>query len=162
MADAIHLKLTGINGESTAARHRDEIVVESWHWGVVAASLPPGGGSAAVARPTVAPFTFAHRVDIASPPLWQACAVGRHIAEAVLSIARPLASAGDYLTLRMTDVLVTSVSLADAATDNTPPLETVSLHCAAFEYSYRPQLANGSLGPAVTFSMNVGTGQVHP
>jgi type VI secretion system secreted protein Hcp len=162
MADAIHLKLTGINGESTAARHRDEIVVESWHWGVAAASLSPDGGSATVGRPTLTPFTFAHRVDIASPLLWRACAVGSRIAEAVLSIARPLASAGDYLTLRMTNVLVTSVSLADAATDNTPPLETVSLQCASFEYTYRPQLANGSLGPAVTFSMNAGSGQVHP
>ena len=128
MADAIHLKLTGIKGESASVRHKDEIVVESWNWGL-AAGLPIGGsgGGAGIGKPSFAPLSFAHRVDIASPLLWKACATGQHIAEALLSIARPLATAGDYLTLRMTDAVLTGVNLADSAADTQPPLEMVTL-----------------------------------
>ena len=156
MADVIHLSLTGIKGESTSQRHRDEIVVESWAWGVTAA-LPSSssGGSSSVGKPAFAPFTFAHRADIASPLLWRACVTGQHIAEGILSIARPMATAGDYITLRMQDVVVGSASLADASADIQPPLENVTLSCALFEYTYRPQLANGSLGPAVVLKFDI-------
>jgi len=156
MADAIHLKLTGIKGESTSVRHRDEIVVENWNWGL-AAGLPIGGssGGAGTGKPSFAPLSFSHRVDIASPLLWKACATGQRIAEAVLNIARPLATAGDYLTLRMTDAVLTSVNLSDSAADTQPPLESVTLTFVTFEYSYRPQLANGSLGPAVSFKFDI-------
>ena len=156
MADAIHLKLTGIKGESTSVRHKDEIVVESWNWGLTA-GLPIGGsgGGAGIGKPSFAPLSFAHRVDIASPLLWKACATGQRLAEALLSIARPLATAGDYLTLRMSDAVLTSVNLADSAADTSPPLEVVTLTFVTFEYSYRPQLANGSFGPAVTFKFDI-------
>jgi type VI secretion system secreted protein Hcp len=156
MADLIHLKLTNIKGESSSARHRDEIALESWNWGL-GTGLPMGGsaGGAAAARPVFSLFSWAHRVDIASPLLWKACATGEHIAEALLSIARPLATAGDYLTLHMTDVIIASVGLADVSSDTQPPLESVAMTFATFEYSYRPQLANGSFGPAVTFKYDI-------
>ena len=160
MADAIHLSLTGIKGESTSKRHREEIVVESWSWGVAVTPPAPGGGGSSVSRPTFAPFTFAHRVDTASPPLWRACVMGQHIAEGILSVARPMTTVGDYITLRMTDVLITSVNVADASADTQPPLESVSLACAAFEYTYRPQLANGSFGPAVVLKFDIRQNQV--
>jgi type VI secretion system secreted protein Hcp len=154
MADAIHLKLTGIKGESTSVRHKDEIVVESWNWGLIA-GLPIGGSGASVGKPSFSPLSFVHRVDIASPLLWKACATGQRIAEALLSIARPLATGGDYFTLRMTDAALTGVNLADSAADTSPPLEVVTLTFVTFEYSYRPQLANGSFGPAVTFKFDI-------
>jgi type VI secretion system secreted protein Hcp len=153
MADLIHLKLTNIKGESTSARHRDEIALESWNWDLSTGG-PMGGsaGGAAAARPVFSPFSWAHRVDIASPLPWKTCATGQHIADALLSIARPLATAGDYLTLHMTNVLIASVGLADVSSDAQPPLESVAMTFATFEYSYRPQLANGSFGPAVPSS----------
>jgi type VI secretion system secreted protein Hcp len=160
MADVIHLSLTGIKGESTSKRHRDEIVVESWNWGVAVPTVSGLGGASSTGRPSFAPFTFAHRVDTASPPLWRACVTGQHIAEGVLSVARPMATVGDYITLRMTDVLITSVSVADASADTQPPLETVTLGCAVFEYTYRPQLANGSFGPAVVLKFDIRQNQV--
>jgi type VI secretion system secreted protein Hcp len=80
MADVIHLSLTGIKGESTNARHRDEIIVESWNWSVAAPSAATGVAASA-GKPAFAPFSFAHRADTASAPLWRACATGQHIAE---------------------------------------------------------------------------------
>ena len=153
MADIIHISLTGIKGESTFQRHKDEIAVESWNWGVSAPQ--PLGGSAAASKPAFAPLGFAHRVDLSSPPLWRHCVTGQHIQEGILSVARPMATAGDYIMLKLSDVLVTSVSLADASADTQPPLESVTLTFALFEYTYRPQLANGSFGPAVTLKFDI-------
>jgi len=42
-----------------------------------------------------------------------------------------------------------------ASADTQPPLESVSLTFALFEYTYRPQLANGSFGPAVTLKFDI-------
>jgi type VI secretion system secreted protein Hcp len=154
MADVIHLSLTGIKGESTNARHRDEIIVESWNWSVAAPSAATGVAASA-GKPAFAPFSFAHRADTASAPLWRACATGQHIAEGILSVARPMSSAGDYISLRMSDVVITSIGMADASADTQPPLETVTLTFAVFEYTYRPQLANGSFGPAVVLKFDI-------
>ncbi len=51
MAIDYFLKLTGIQGESTSARHRDEIDVEMWSWGETATPVAgPGGGGGAAGR----------------------------------------------------------------------------------------------------------------
>jgi type VI secretion system secreted protein Hcp len=157
MADIIHISLTGIKGESTHARHRDEIAVDGWSWGVDAPTVVASGGTG---KPAFSPLTFAHRADSASAPLWRACVTGQHIAEGVLSVTRPMASAGYYITLRLSDVRVTAVSLADAAADTQPPYESVTLTFALFEYTYRPQLANGSFGPAVTLKFDIHNNRV--
>lgn len=159
MADIIHISLAGIKGESAHPRHKDAIALESWNWGVDAPALVAGGGGG-VGKPSFMPLTFAHRVDTASPALWRACVTGTLIAEGVLSVTRPMATAGDYLTLRLTDVRIESVSLSDAAADAQPPYESVTVTCAQFEYTYRPQLANGSFGAAVTLRYDIRNNRV--
>ena len=74
----------------------------------------------------------------------------------MLSVARPMATAGDYITLQVErHARDLRSSLADASADTQPPLESVSLTFALFEYTYRPQLANGSFGPAVTLKFDI-------
>jgi type VI secretion system secreted protein Hcp len=154
----IHLKIDGIRGESTDARHRDEIAVESWTWGV-AAALPASGSGSSVGKPSFSDLSFTHRVDRASPLLWRACATGRRIKEALLSVARPGAATQDYLTIRLRDITVTAVALADAAGDSAAPLETVSLAFGSLRYGYRAQRPNGALEPAIEFSHDRKTGK---
>ena len=148
----IHLKIDGIRGESTDARHRDEIVVESWAWGVAAAVAAVGAaGGSGVGRPTFSDLTFSHRVDRASPLLWDACASGRRLREALLSVTRVGPAPQDYLSIRLRNVAVTAVALADTAGDGAAPLETVSLAFDEVRYGYRPQRASGQLDTAVEF-----------
>lgn len=156
----IHLKLNGINGESTSAQHAGEIAVESWTWGVANATPAPGGGGGGAGRARFTDLSFTHRVDRASPHLWKACATGRQIRDAVLSVARPGGSTQDYLTIKLSAVSVTSVAMADAAADAQIPLESVSLAFAKVEYSYKPQNPNGSLGAAVEFKFDLAAGRV--
>jgi type VI secretion system secreted protein Hcp len=156
----IHIKIDGINGESTVNNHRDEIVVESWNWGVAnPAPVTPGGGAAA-GRASFADFTFTHRVDRASPLLWKACATGQAIRTATLSVARSGAAAQDYLTIKFSEIRVTSVALADTALDTQPALESVSFSYAKVDYQYRPQNPNGSIGPPVAFRFDLRKGKV--
>lgn len=154
-ASDIHLKLNGIKGESTSVPHKDEIDVESWTWGVAGVSASPGGGGGGAGRARFTDLSFTHRVDRASPDLWKACATGRHVRDAVLSVARPGAGTQDYLVVKLRDVSVTSVAMSDAAADALVPLESVSLAFAKVEYSYRPQNPNGSLGAAVEFKFDL-------
>ncbi len=151
----IHLKLDGIKGESTSARHKDEIVVESWAWGAANPAPAATGGGGGAGRATFSDLTFTHRVDRASPELWKACATGRRVRAAVLSVARGGAGSQDYMTIKLADVIVTSVALADSAADAQPPVETVSLGFAKVEYAYRPQKTDGSLGAPVEFKFDL-------
>ncbi len=159
-ASDIHLKLNGIKGESTSVQHKDEIEVQNWAWGVTGSSPAPGGGGSSAGRATFSDLRFMHNVDRASPELWKACATGRHIRDAVLSVARPSGGAQDYLIIKLTDVVVTSVSMSDGSGDTFVPMESVGLAFAKVEYGYKPQNANGSLGTAVEFKFDLATGRV--
>jgi type VI secretion system secreted protein Hcp len=156
----IHIKIDGINGESTVNNHRDEVVVESWNWGVSNPAPVAGGGGGSTGRAIFADFTFTHRVDRASPLLWKTCATGQAIRTATLSVARSGPAAQDYLTIKFSEVRVTSVALADTALDTQPALESVSLGYAKVDYQYRPQNPNGSLGAAVAFKFDIKKNQV--
>jgi type VI secretion system secreted protein Hcp len=154
-ANDIHIKIDGINGESTVVSHRDEIVVESWNWGIANPAPASTGGGGSAGRATFSDFTFTHRADRASPLLWKACATGQLIRNATLSVSRPGAAQQDYLTIKFTEVRVTAVALADTASDTQAPVESVSLGYAKVDYQYRPQNANGSLGAAVAFKFDL-------
>jgi type VI secretion system secreted protein Hcp len=157
----VHLKLDGIKGESTSAQHPDEVVVDSWTWGVEADPTPVGGGAGAGAgKPGFSDLTFSHRVDRASPELWKACATGRHIREAILTVSRNGAPSQDYIIIKLKDVIVTSAAMADASADALAPIETVSLAFAKLDYAYRPQNSNGTLGTAVSFKYDVRANRV--
>jgi len=151
----IHIKIDGINGESTVNNHRDEVVVESCNWGVSNPAPVAGGGGGSTGRAIFADFTFTHRVDRASPLLWKTCATGQAIRTATLSVARSGPAAKDYLTIKFSEVRVTAVALADTALDTQPALESVSFAYAKVDYQYRPQNPNGSMGAPVAFRFDL-------
>src|SRR5690349_11891902 len=79
MTLSIFARIGDIKGESHDSRHRDEIEVLSWLWGLsqsTTAGRPggAGGGGGRTGRPTVHGLTFTHSVDRASPLLMKACA----------------------------------------------------------------------------------------
>ena len=116
MSSKIHMTIGNIKGESTDDKHKDEVEVFSWSWGV---STPQpaggGGGGSGVGKPSFTDLNFTHRFDKASPLLWRACAVGEHFREATLSESKQGKEALDFLILKMSDVVVTSVSASDSS-----------------------------------------------
>ena len=75
MAADIFAKIGDIKGESLDAKHKDEVEVLSWSWGVSqSSSITRGGGGAGKA--SFHDLNFTHHVDKASPALLRACATG--------------------------------------------------------------------------------------
>ena len=69
MASDIFAKIGDIKGESLDAKHKDEIEVLSFSWGVAnsGAAAPGGGGGAGKA--TFQDLSIVHRIDKATPKL---------------------------------------------------------------------------------------------
>src|SRR3981081_2767205 len=76
------LKIEGIKGESHNSKHKDEIDVQSFSWGVSQTRARAGGGGAA-GKVQFQAFHSANLVSKASPSLFLKCASGQHIKEAV-------------------------------------------------------------------------------
>jgi type VI secretion system secreted protein Hcp len=133
------LKLDGIAGESADAKHKDEIELVAFSWGV---SAPGGGGGSGggAGRAQFKEFTFLMRVNKASPQLFLATVSGKHIKEGNLSVRRAGKAQLEYLKIKFTDVLVTSFEEAAGAE---APTETVAFDFAKIEMQYTSQQARG-------------------
>ena len=108
-------RIDGIKGESKDAQHKDEIEVLSWSWGVSQSGTMSHGGGGGAGKASFQDFTFTHHIDKASPLLLKACATGQHIKDATITVRKTGKNPIDYLVIKLTDVLVTNVSLGLAA-----------------------------------------------
>ena len=159
MATDIFAKIGNIKGESKDAKHKDEIVVLSWSWGVTqSGSLAHGGGGGA-GKATFHDLTFNHHIDKASPLLLKACATGEHIAEATISVRKAGKGQQEYLIIKMTDVLVTSVAMSVGG-DDAATAETVTLQFAKVDLEYKPQKDDGSLEAGLHFKYDIKANKV--
>ena len=152
MAADIFAKIGDIKGESLDNKHKGEIEVLSWSWGVTnAAKVTKGGGGAGKAK--FQDLSFTHKIDKASPLLLKGCATGQHLKEATITHRKAGKGQQEFLVIKMNDVLITAVSDADSAEDGN--LETVSLAFAKVDLEYRPQKADGSLDAGIHFKYDI-------
>lgn len=156
MAVKMFLKIGDIKGESKDAKHKDEIVVTSWGWGLAQTGTTPSGGGGGAGKVSFRDLTFTHAVDKATPNLMKACATGRHVPDATLSMHKAGGQLQDYLIVKMTDVLVTSAQTGIDA-EQTGGLENVTLSFAKVVLEYKPQKPNGAFDTGVTFTWNLKT-----
>jgi type VI secretion system secreted protein Hcp len=145
MAGQMFLKLDGVPGESTDRKHRDEIEVLSWAWGLEQSASTHSSGGGGVGKVTVNDLTFTKLLDTASPLLVRLCCNGRHVQKAVLTVRSSGDMQAEYFTLTLDEVIVSSVTIA-AADGHGRPAENVTLNFARFHYAYARQKADGTLG----------------
>ena len=148
------LKFDGIKGESTDAKHKDEIDVESWSWGrrTPAAVAPAGAPEPARSRCRTS-TSRCGRTRRASA-LMRACATGQHIKVATLTGRKAGKDQQEYLTFKFYDVLVSSFQTGGASRRRRP-VDQVSLDFAKIEVEYRPQQRDGTLGTPVHFGFDL-------
>ena len=154
MAASIFARIGTIKGESRDAKHKDEIEVLSWSWGVsqTGTMAPRGGGG--VGKASFHDFNFTHHIDKASPALMRACATGEHIKDATITVRKAGKGQQEYLVITMTDVLVTSVSMSVSA-DGDSTAEGVTLAFAKVDLAYMPQKPDGSLDVGIHFTFDL-------
>jgi len=88
MALEMFLKLTGIEGESVDAKHKGEIDVLAWSWGLSTPEAASAAGAGAGAgRVKIENITIQKWVDIASPLLISSETTGKHITDALPTCA---------------------------------------------------------------------------
>lgn len=152
MSMQTHLKIAGIDGESTHKGHENEIELSWWNWGIENAAKPgPGGGAG---KATAHALAFTHGYDRASPQLAKACAQGKRLATATLSARKAGKGQQDFLTITLSNVLVTSISVSG---DDDEIGESVGLSYEKIQVTYKPQDAKGGLGPGVGFGWDIKT-----
>ena len=154
MAQDIFLKISGIDGESQDAAHKNEIDVSSWTWQVLQDANMHQGSGGGSGKATVKDLVFVHNVDRSSPNLMKFCLTGKHIAEAQLTVRKAGGSPLEYLKISMTDVVITNVQPVGSASDEVIK-ENVSLSFAKVKQEYTVQNQQGGSGGAVTAGFDI-------
>lgn len=121
------------------------IVVESWSWGEAnAASGDRSTAGATAGKAMFNDFSFTKGVDDGSAGLLKACATGQHLPLVTLTLRKPARGPQPYMTIKFTDVIVSSVQQSGGGGD--VPTESVSLNYAKIEFSHAEITADGTLG----------------
>jgi type VI secretion system secreted protein Hcp len=154
MASDIFAKIGDIKGESLDDKHKDEVEVLSFSWGVLNSGSIVSGGGGGAGKATFHDLSFVHNIDKASPVLMQACATGVHLKEATITHRKAGKGQHEFLIVKMNDVIITSVTHGGSSADNGYP-ENVSLAFAKVNLEYKPQNADGSMGAGVHFKYDI-------
>jgi type VI secretion system secreted protein Hcp len=111
------LKIEGVAGESQDDKHKGEIDVESFSWGVTQTATMAHGGGGGAGKANFNDFNFTHHIDKSSPKLFLACASGQHIKQATFIGETSDVEGGSrqFLKYTFTDILVSSFEEGGAA-----------------------------------------------
>jgi len=112
------IKIDQIPGESTDEKHKDEIEVLSYSFGMKHgdAGSSSTGGARTAGRIAHKPFDFVKVTDKASAKLLEKCCNGTHIPKAVFTAHRATDQKQKYLQIDFTDIIVSSWSSAQSPT----------------------------------------------
>jgi len=154
MAADIFAKIGDIKGESLDTKHKDEVEVLSWSWGVSQSGSVTGGGGGGAGKASFHDLNFTHHVDKASPVLLTACATGKHIKEATITVRKAGKGQQEFLIVKMSDVIITGVNPSGSG-EGAATAESVALQFAKVELEYKPQKADGSLDAGVFFKYDI-------
>jgi type VI secretion system secreted protein Hcp len=148
------LKIDGIAGESTDAKHKGEIEVESFSFGVSQSVSAAGGAGGGAGKPTFEDLNVVTRFGKAGPRLLQACATGEHLRSAVLTGRRDGQAQFAFVTLTLSDVLVRAYQSA-APTAEVIPSDAFALAFAKLQIEHKAQKADGSAGESTVAGFDV-------
>ena len=142
------LKIEGVDGESTSDKHKGEIEILSYSWGVSqqGGSASAGGGAGA-GKATFQDFSFVKNMDRSSPLLFVKAATGEHIKEVVLTGEVAGKRGQKFMEIKMSDVLISSYQ--QGGSEGGVPTDTFSLNFAKIEFKYYPADKSGALGGPV-------------
>jgi len=139
-----------INGESIDDKHKGEIEVLSWSWGIQGkASL--GGGSAS-GKATIREMKIVKKVDKASTALMGAVRTNEVIKEAVLTVRKAGKTALEYLKITMEQGRVMSIDIeAGDPAGAMDLIERITFSFNKIAVEYTPQGGDGMPQGATTF-----------
>jgi type VI secretion system secreted protein Hcp len=147
------LKLDGVDGESNDAKHKSEIEIENYSFGVSQQGTMAYGGGGGAGKAQFQDFHFTKRVDKATPNLFVAAATGRHFGSAVLTVRKAGGQQEEYLKVTLRDVIISNYSTS--GNEGAVPLESIALNFTEARYEYSPQSPTGGLQGSIIGGYNV-------
>lgn len=146
-ASVYFLNIDGILGESTEKAHKDWIAIDSFSWGV-------GRGGKA----TFSPFSWIQKFDKSVVPLFMGVASGEIFKSATLDVEKPTGtgSAGVYFQMKFDNVQLTKLNMNGAG--GTESIEAALDAYTKVTMTYKQQMPDGHLGPAITGGWDTGGG----
>ncbi len=154
MAVDMFMKLEGITGESKDAKHKGEVDVLAWSWGMSNSGTTHSGGGGGAGKVNVQDLSFTKFVDLSSTSLMLAVANGKHISKATLVVRKAGENPLEYITIVMTQVLVTSLSTGGSGGEDRLT-ENVSLNFAKAEVTYKEQGKDGKAAGGTPFKWDI-------
>ena len=154
MAVDMFLKLNGVDGESKDKAHGKEIDVLSWSWGMSNSGSAHVGGGAGSGKVNVQDLSVTKYLDSSSAPLMLSCCNGKHFDTAVLTVRKAGEKPVEYVTIKLQEVLITSVSTGGSGGEDRLT-ENVNLNFAKVKVEYLPQEAKGGKGTMIPFSWDI-------
>lgn len=158
MSSDIHLKLDGVEGDSTDAGHDKEIELASYSHGMV---MPISGfsssGSPTMEKPTLQDFMFTKYLDKASSLIQLKLLRGSPIATATVFVERPDGAGGKipYCQYDFKNVYLSSYNVGSSGSGL--PMEQIAFSYEEITITYTAtDTASGGAQGNVTAAWNVG------
>jgi len=149
------LKIEGIDGESTDAKHTGQIEVLSFshHLSQSGGAASSRTGGVTGSRVDIGDFAVTKVTDKASPNLAKYCANGKHIPKITLELTSADEQAHTYMKYTMSDAVVASCRFGGSGnSEGSRPLEEVTFRFSKIEWEYTPFDNKGVAGGAVKAS----------
>jgi type VI secretion system secreted protein Hcp len=161
MAVDIFLKLEPIKGEAQDSKHKDEIEVLSWQWGMSQMGTMHTGTGGGAGKASFQDLHFTHWTDKASVYLLKALSMGEHIEKGELVVRKAGGKeALEFIKITMTDVIVTNLSYGGSQGDDRQT-ENVTLNFRKFKVEYKQQTEKGAAGASPQFGWDIAANKEH-
>ncbi|HYT93685.1 MAG TPA: type VI secretion system tube protein Hcp [Gemmataceae bacterium] len=145
MAVDMFLKLDGIKGESKDHKHKDEIHIESFSWGMNQTAAGHTGGGHGAGKVHVHDISITKFLDKSSASLMLHCCNGKHIPNGLITVRKAGEKPVEYLKITLNDVFIASVQEAGHGGDLLT--ENVTINFAKFKVEYLEQDEKGASKP---------------
>ncbi|WP_341675030.1 type VI secretion system tube protein Hcp [Niveibacterium sp. SC-1] len=159
--DDMFLKIEGsrqgpINGGSVDVKHKDEIDILSWSWGMQGNANAFQTGTS---RTTLDELVVSKKVDGASTGLMSAIRNNESIKRATLTVRKAGGTEPvEYLRIVLEQARITSLKLHSGGAGDGPAIsEQVGIGFQKIRVEYQPQGSSGGSRGASTFEADVGS-----
>ncbi len=143
MAVDMFIKIKDIPGESKDDKHKDDIDVLAWSWGLSQSGTFHTGGGGGAGKVNVQDLSFTKWVDKASPTLMLESANGTHIEKAELFVRKAGKNPLEYIVITMEKIMISSISTGGSGGEDRLT-ENVTLNFAKVTFAYKEQKIDGS------------------
>jgi type VI secretion system secreted protein Hcp len=155
MAVDMFLDIEGeIGGESQDDKHKGEIDVLAWSWGMSQSGSFHTGGGGGAGKANFQDISVTKWIDKSSPILMLYCSNGDHFEKAKLTVRKAGKKPLEYLVINMKAVMVTSVSTGGSGGED-KLTENITLNFREVKVEYKEQKPDGTGEAAKVFTWNI-------